>query len=153
MPAMPIEAPVRADCPFCGNISGAASPVAGQTAVVYEDDLTFVFVNPASLGGMEGHLTVIPRRHVEMIFDLHDDEMSAIGLCVKRAARAVRDALEPDGVLVLQRNGVAAEQTVPHAHFQVIPRRSGTPFPPADWVKPTPADARQDIAERIRTHW
>jgi histidine triad (HIT) family protein len=150
---MPIEVPQRDDCPFCRNIAGVESAVAGQTAVVYEDDLTFVFVSPAALGGMEGHLTVIPRRHVEMIFDLHDNEMSALGLRVKRAARAVRHAVDPDGVLVLQRNGVVAEQTVPHVHFHVIPRRGGTPFPPAQWVERTPADERQALAARIRAHW
>jgi hypothetical protein len=57
---MPIEVPQRDDCPFCRNIAGVESAVAGQTAVVYEDDLTFVFVSPAALGGMEGHLTPFP---------------------------------------------------------------------------------------------
>lgn len=150
---MPIEVPRRPDCPFCKNVAGEVSPVAGPPAVVYDDDSTLVFVSPASLGGMEGHLTVIPRRHVEMIFDLEDDEMSTIGLVVQRAARAVRDALDPDGVLILQRNGVAAEQTVGHAHFHVIPRRRDTPFPPADWVERTPAEERRRIAELVRAHW
>ena len=150
---MPIELPTLVDCPFCGNVAGAESPLSGRPAVVFEDDLTFVFVNPVALGGMDGHLTVIPRRHVEMIFDLHDDEVSALAICVRQAARAIRDALDPAGVLVLQRNGVGAEQTVPHAHFQVIPRREGTPFPPAERVEVAPADQREAIAARLREHW
>lgn len=150
---MPIEVPQREDCPFCRNIAGDESPVAGHAAVVYEDDLTFVFVSPASLGGMEGHLTVTPRRHVEMIFDLHENEVCALALCVQKAARAIRQSVDPDGVLVLQRNGVVAEQTVPHVHFHVIPRRGGTPFPPAEWVERTPSEQRQTIAALVRSNW
>ncbi|MGI8792715.1 MAG: HIT family protein, partial [Acidimicrobiales bacterium] len=76
-----------------------------------------------------------------------------LALCVQKAARAIRESGDPDGVLVLQRNGVVAEQTVPHVHFHVIPRRSGTPFPPAEWVERTSSEQRQAIAARVRSNW
>lgn len=150
---MPLEAPRREPCPYCGIVAGWDSPASGPAAILAQDDLVVAWVNPASLGGMEGHILVSPRRHVEMIFDLTPEETTAIALAVASASRAVRDVLDPDGVIVIQRNGIVAEQTVPHVHFHVIPRRAGTPFPPLHWVEQTPAEERAELAERLRPAW
>jgi histidine triad (HIT) family protein len=47
---------------------------------------------------------------------------------VQRIVRAVRAALNPDGVTVMQFNGAAAGQTIYHLHFHIIPRWEGTPL-------------------------
>jgi diadenosine tetraphosphate (Ap4A) HIT family hydrolase len=140
----------REPCPFCQNIAGIASRVAGLPSVVAEDDLTYTFVNPVPLGGMDGHVLVVPRRHVETIFDLREDEEAALALAIGRVARAIRKTIDPDGVLVVQRNGVAAQQDVPHVHFHVIPRDGDAPFPPTHWVERTPIDERHAIASKLR---
>ena len=102
---------------------------------------------------MEGHTLVTTRRHVETIFDLTLDEEVAIGHAVARAARAVRSAFDPDGVLIQQHNGIAAFQTVPHFHVHVIPKRGKAPFPPIEEVPITSWDERVEIAQRLREHW
>lgn len=140
----------REPCPFCNNIAGVVSQLAGAASVVIEDELTYSFVSPVPLGGMIGHTLVIPRRHVETIFDLSEDEEAAIGQTVGRVARAIRACLEPDGVLVVQRNGIAAEQDVPHVHFHVIPRDADHPYPPTRWVERTPIADRDGIASQLR---
>jgi histidine triad (HIT) family protein len=65
-------------------------------------------------------------------------------------ATAVRDALKPDGLNLLQANGAAAFQSVPHFHLHVIPRwvRDGKGF---DWT-PVPGDRAQiaAVGERLR---
>jgi histidine triad (HIT) family protein len=43
-------------------------------------------------------------------------------LGLARVARAVKTALQPDGLNVFQANGVAAGQTVFHLHFHILPR-------------------------------
>ncbi|MGI8577731.1 MAG: HIT family protein [Nocardioidaceae bacterium] len=149
---MPLLAPTQVPCSYCENFAGR-QPWHGPPAVVYEDETTSVFLAPASLGGMEGHTLVVPRRHVETVFDLSPEEESTLFHAVTRVAKAVRAAFDPDGVLLEQRNGVAADQTVPHVHFHVIPRRAGTPFPPRQWVEITPAEERAVLAQRLRQHW
>ena len=149
---MPVIIPERDPCPYCENFAGRYA-WHGPPAVVAEDDTIFVFLAPASLGGMEGHTLVTTRRHVETIFDLTPEEEVAIGRAVARAARAVRSAFDPDGVLIQQHNGVAAFQTVPHVHVHVIPKRHGVPFPPVEDVPVTPAEERADIARRLREYW
>jgi len=120
--------------------------------VIAEDDVTFVFLAPAPMGGMPGHTLVATRRHVETIFDLTGAEGTALGLAVVAAARAVRAALGPAGVLIQQNNGVAACQTVPHIHFHVIPKVPG-PFPPAQPPELMPYEERAKLAERLSRHW
>jgi len=150
--AMPLTIPDRDPCPYCENFAGRYA-WHGPPAVVAEDSTFFVFLAPASLGGMEGHTLVTTRRHVETIFDLTPYEEVAIGHAVAQAARAVRSAFDPDGVLVRQHNGVAAFQTVPHFHVHVIPMREGTPFPPLEEVPVTPWEERMEIARSLQDRW
>jgi len=47
---------------------------------------------------------------------------------VQKTARAVRAALNPDGLVITQFNGAPAGQTVFHLHFHIIPRWDGVPL-------------------------
>jgi diadenosine tetraphosphate (Ap4A) HIT family hydrolase len=108
LPVDEFQVPMRSPCPYCENFAGQFAPH-GPPAVIFEDDVTFVFLAPAPLGGMPGHTLVATRRHVETTFDLTDAEGAALGLAVVAAARAVRAALAPAGVLIQQNNGVATD--------------------------------------------
>ena len=68
----------------------------------------------------------------------------------RRAARAIETELHPDGILLLQRNGEAAGQEVFHYHLHIIPRASGTPYPPESWLPFTPVDERANLGRRLR---
>lgn len=151
IPADEFQIPTRSPCPYCENFVGRFASH-GPPAVIAEDDLTFVFLAPAPMGGMPGHTLVVTRRHVETIFDLSEKEISALGLAVVAAARAVRAALAPAGVLVQQNNGIAAFQTVPHVHFHVIPKVPG-PFPPTQPPELVPYEERARLAERLSRLW
>ena len=69
----------------------------------------------------------------------------------KRVALAIQEALRPDGLNVLQANGAAAFQSVPHFHLHLIPRWTddGKGF---DWkVVPGNREAIMKLGERIRS--
>lgn len=149
---MPIDVPPSDPCSYCENFAGRF-PWHGEPAVVYEDDVLYVLMAPAALGGMPGHVLVATKRHVETILDLTEDEAAELGRAVRRAARAVSEVFDPDGILVSQHNGASAFQTVPHVHVHVIPKRSDAPFPPVEQVPITPSDERKEIAARIRELW
>lgn len=72
----------------------------------------FLDINPVA----EGHTLVIPRREVDYIFDLDDEELSALHVFAARVARAVGRAVpcRKVGMAVL---GLE----VPHAHIHLIP--------------------------------
>ncbi|NEN05319.1 HIT domain-containing protein [Diaminobutyricibacter tongyongensis] len=106
-------------CPFC-EIAERETP---DTREVYRDRWVVAFfpTEPAVLG----HTLVIPRRHVRDIWELDDELAHHIGWATLRLATAIRDATNLAGLNVIQSNGEAASQTVPHLHVHLVPRWDG----------------------------
>jgi histidine triad (HIT) family protein len=103
------------DCVFCKIRDGQI-----PSAKLYEDERTFAImdINPLNAG----HCLVILKTHAPTIFDADPADLAAAFTAAKRVATAVRTALEPDGLNVMQANGAAAFQSVPHLHLHLIPR-------------------------------
>ena len=96
-------------------------------ARVFEDEhvLAFMDVFPQA----KGHTLVIPKHSVAR--NLLDEDPGVLAELVKdvqRVARAVRAALNPDGLVITQFNGAPAGQTVFHLHVHIIPRWDGVPL-------------------------
>lgn len=89
---------------------------------VYEDAqvLAFLDINPLA----PGHTLVVPKREVERLDQLPPDEAAAIGRVLGIVARRVLAAVGATDYNILQNNGSAAGQEVPHVHFHIIPRRT-----------------------------
>ncbi len=87
---------------------------------VYEDAhvLAFLDINPLT----SGHTLVVPKREVERLDQLPPDEAAAIGRVLGLVARRVLSAVGATDYNILQNNGSAAGQEVPHVHFHIIPR-------------------------------
>jgi len=90
---------------------------------VYEDALTLAFMD--IMPSVEGHTLVIPKEAAETIFDLSPEGAAATMATAQKIARAVKKALDAPGIMLVQLNGTAAGQSVPHLHFHVLPREEG----------------------------
>lgn len=86
---------------------------------VYEDDSTLAFMD--IMPQAEGHTLVIPKEPAESLLDLSDTGAEDLIKKVKLVARAVKKAMNADGITLFQLNGEAAGQTVPHIHFHILP--------------------------------
>jgi histidine triad (HIT) family protein len=107
-----------------GNIFAKILRGEAPAARVFEDDhvLAFMDVFPQS----RGHTLVIPKHSVARnIMDEDPAVLAPLILGVQRVTRAVRAALNPDGIVVTQFNGAPAGQTIYHLHFHIIPRWEG----------------------------
>ncbi|OGB92303.1 MAG: hypothetical protein A2Z31_03010 [candidate division NC10 bacterium RBG_16_65_8] len=130
-------------CVFCAIRDGQL-----PANVVAEDAQAFAIldINPIN----DGHTLVIPRTHAETLFDMAEEDVVATVRLARRVADGIRRGLQPDGLNLLQNNGAAAFQTVPHFHVHVIPRweddRKGFTW---DLVPGSPSRMRA-IADRIR---
>jgi histidine triad (HIT) family protein len=96
-------------------------------ARVFEDDhvLAFMDVFPQS----RGHTLVIPKHNrARNLLDADPQVLAPLILGVQRVTRAVRAALNPDGIAVMQFNGATSGQSVYHLHFHIIPRWEGQPL-------------------------
>src|ERR1700743_40592 len=90
---------------------------------VYEDDLTLAFMD--IMPAVEGHTLVIPKEPCETIFDCSPDGAAAVIRTTQKLAAAVQRAFDAPGIMLVQLNGAAAGQSVPHLHFHILPRREG----------------------------
>jgi histidine triad (HIT) family protein len=99
----------------------------------------------------EGHALIITREPAATIFDISPEGLSACIRMAQRVAVAVRQAFEAAGLLIVQTNGSAAGQTVPHLHIHVIPRRPGEGMQ-AHAAQPVDPARLRASAERIRQH-
>ena len=114
------------DCIFCKIISG---DIPG--AKVYEDKHVLAFLDISQV--TEGHTLVIPKKHQENIYELDEENTSAVFQTVPKIARAIRDTFNPTGLNMLNNNGTFAGQSVHHFHVHLIPRYDNTDGFAAVW--------------------
>ena len=132
-------------CPFCAIASGEA-----EAHVVFEDTTTIAFLDRSPL--FIGHVLLIPRAHIETIYDADDATLEAMARASKRIGVAVTKAMQCDGIFVAQNNIVS--QSVPHLHSHIVPRRKGDGLfsPRVIWKRVRYRDPSQmaEVAASIR---
>lgn len=72
----------------------------------------FLDINPL----VKGHTLVIPKREVDYLFDLEDEELAAMQLFAKRVAEAISTAIP-----CVKVGQAVIGLEVPHAHIHLIP--------------------------------
>jgi histidine triad (HIT) family protein len=107
------------DCPFCGIVAREDA----DAREVFRDDRAVAFfpMEPATLG----HTLLIPRAHIPNIWTLSPETAAHLARIAVRLAHAIRSAMTPEGLNVIQSNGAAATQTVDHLHVHLVPRWTG----------------------------
>jgi histidine triad (HIT) family protein len=107
-----------ADCIFCRIVTGEA-----RASIAYEDETGLAFLDPRQANA--GHTLVIPKAHIETIFDLDPPTGSALMTAIAEVSRGIRTAFPGEGMSIWQSNGPGASQEVPHVHFHLMPRIKG----------------------------
>lgn len=104
------------DCIFCKIINGDI-----PSAKVYEDDEVFAFLDMSQV--TPGHTLVVPKKHVENIFEYNEDVAVAIAKRLPKIANAIKEAFpEIKGMNIVNNNGELAYQSVFHTHWHLLPR-------------------------------
>ena len=102
-------------CIFCKIINGEI-----PSYKIYENDKVYAFLDIAK--DADGHTLVIPKKHVSDIMEADNETLAA----VMEGIKVIADhyvSLGYDGVNVMNASGEAAEQSVFHLHFHIIPRK------------------------------
>lgn len=93
----------------------AAGEIPSYRIAADERHYAFLDINPVA----PGHVLVIPRKEDDYIFNLSDDDYTALTLFAKRVAKAIEAAVP------CKRVGVAViGLEVPHTHIHLIPINS-----------------------------
>ena len=100
------------ECIFCKIMNGDI-----PSYTIYEDDDLKVFMdaNPDT----NGHMLIVPKKHIVDFTELDDDTALKINHVVKDMKKLIYDKLNPDGIRLVNNYGVY--QFVKHYHLHVIP--------------------------------
>jgi histidine triad (HIT) family protein len=119
-------------CPFCAIVSGTA-----PASIVARFDAAIAFFpeGPATVG----HTLVVPMEHIQDVWSLDTKTARSLSEATLKVAHAVTRVVRPEGLSIIQSNGEAATQTVPHLHIHVLPRWGADCIGP-NWPKRPAAD-------------
>ena len=133
-----------ADCIFCKILQGQI-----PSTVLFESDafLVFLDINPAN----KGHALIVPKRHVETVFDMPDGYGEELVAIMRRAGKAIMMATGATGMNILQNNYPDAGQEVAHVHWHLIPRFAGDGLIPWSTKKYADGEEMASLAEKIRS--
>lgn len=104
----------------------------------------FLDINPVA----KGHTLVIPRREVDYIYDMDDDELAEYQVFAKRVAVAIKKAFPCKKVAQ-----VVLGLEVPHAHIHLIPMNSEADVDFRREKLKLSSEEMADIAEKIRSNF
>lgn len=101
------------DCLFCKIIEGSI-----PSNKVYEDNQVLVFldINPNT----NGHMLIIPKKHIVTVDDVDDNLASHILEVEKKMHKLLTEKLGAEGLTIVQNNDLGQE--VKHYHVHLIPR-------------------------------
>lgn len=106
------------NCIFC-KLANKDIP----TNIIYEDDRFSVILDASP--ATKGHALILPKNHAANIYELPDEDASAVFVLAKKLATKMTKILHCDGFNIVQNNGEVAGQTVFHFHMHLIPRYKG----------------------------
>jgi histidine triad (HIT) family protein len=108
--------PTDTNCVFCKIVAGQL-----PSFKLLEDEATIAFmdINPVNAG----HALAVAKGHWPTVDVIPADVLAAVARTAQKIARASMTALKPAGVNLVQANGPAAGQSVPHLHIHIMPRR------------------------------
>lgn len=100
------------DCIFCKIIKGEI-----PSYTLYEDEIVKVFldIHPDS----NGHLLIIPKKHILDLDTMDNDTLIHIMETAKKMKKVLEERLDIDGLTLIQNNGMI--QDVKHFHLHLKP--------------------------------
>jgi ATP adenylyltransferase len=115
---------VSTGCIFCHARSNPATGEPRDPLVLFEGALAYVILNRYPYNN--GHLMVVPNRHLPSLVDLAVDELNEVALLTQRAEAALREAYKLEGINVGLNLGKPAGGGIPgHLHVHLVPRWTG----------------------------
>ena len=110
------------ECVFCRL--AASGPPSVDNGVVWRGELTFAVLNAYPYAN--GHLLVMPLRHVAGLEQLTEAESAELWKTTRHALVALTNAYDPDALNMGANLGRAAGAGIPgHVHLHALPRWSG----------------------------
>ena len=85
-------------CIFCRPSGDTAAGAARDPLIVFDGSLAYVILNRYPYNN--GHLMVVPHRHLATLVELSIDELHEVALLTQRSEAALREAYKLEGINV-----------------------------------------------------
>lgn len=109
-------------CPFCKLVRGEEDEINKKSFIVYQDETTLAYVAPKWWINNPGNVLVVPKKHIENLYDMPDELLGDVYKIVKKIAIAIKTAYPSDATSTRQHNEPDGNQDVWHFHVHVFPR-------------------------------
>ncbi len=130
------------DCIFCKVIAGEL-----PSWKVYEDEHVLAILDLSPVH--KGHTVVVLKKHFPYFTSVEPKCLSGVLEATQKVAQAVMAGTNAGGCNISTNNGLAANQTIFHHHWHIIPRFDGDDLPM--WPQGTYEEGEKDVmAEKIR---
>jgi histidine triad (HIT) family protein len=124
------------DCVFCKIIRNEI-----PSTKIWENDDFIAFMNIEPW--QEGHILLIPKEHIDYLFDIPEPEYGYMFTIAKELAKKIKKALNCEKV------GIAVEGiAVRHAHLHMIPINKINDIDPCNATKPS-REQLEEVAKKI----
>ena len=111
------------ECPFCNP---------NREEIKFNESENFLAIyNIAPI--LPGHSLIIPKRHVESLMGLSNNEVCEMMLFSRDTVKILLEVFVVSGFNWTIQEGEEAGQTVPHFHLHLIPRKPNDLPKPGDW--------------------
>ncbi|ANB12061.1 Hnt1p [Sugiyamaella lignohabitans] len=117
------------ECPFC-DIAASNRPgsLESTSTVFYSTEHVLAFLDIQPLVSSAAHVLVTSRKHYKTLDELASDPdtSAALGIALAKVSKALKTQFGAEAFNIVQNNGSAAGQVVPHVHFHVVIRKQQT---------------------------
>ncbi|ASN06786.1 HIT family protein [Virgibacillus necropolis] len=110
------------NCPFCVLNQDE------EQKIIFENETCRYIQKKKEQTILEGSGLIIPKNHVQTVFDLSEQEWKDTRDLMQKAKRLLDEAYAPDGYSVGWNTGEVGGQSIPHAHLHIIPRFTDEPY-------------------------
>lgn len=117
----------------------AAGEIPSYRVAADEKHYAFLDINPVT----PGHVLVIPRKEVDYLFDLDEQDYTDLMLFARRVAKAMKKAIPCKRIAV-----AVMGMEVPHTHIHLAPINSENELQFSKKAQ-LPSEQMQEIADRI----
>jgi len=109
-------------CPFC-------EPEKDENqAIRFENEYCWYLQHSQHQEILEGSGLIVPKQHRQTVFDLSPEEWNATYELMQQVKAFADEKYTPDGYTLGWNVGEASNQSIPHAHFHILPRFADEPF-------------------------
>ncbi len=110
-------------CDFCDQ------EVIKQQGIFFNDIAGIIYPQKPTIFG---NVMIIPKRHVELFYELSDKEIVEMRNMLEKLFRGFKEKYHATGFNIINNNGKSGNQHVPHVHWHILMRFDTEQYSPYD---------------------